>query len=106
MAVARSGVPALPQEYTDRYQALFQGRYDNDPYRHRDEWKHGSQIPQEELESGRQRGLQMRNTCAVHPRATRRRIDGNCLMAKQDGTIVSLRPVPRNHQRRAEQHPQ
>jgi len=52
MAVALSGVPALPQEYTDRYQAQSQGRHDNDPYRHRDEWKHGSQIPQEDWNRG------------------------------------------------------
>ena len=37
---------------TDRYQAQSQGRHDNDPYRHRDEWKHDSQIPLEDWNRG------------------------------------------------------
>jgi Ni/Co efflux regulator RcnB len=34
-----------------------------------------------------------------------RKIDGNHVLANQDGTIASVRPAPRNHQRSDDEHP-
>ena len=35
-----------------------------------------------------------------------RQIDGNYVLGDREGIIVSVRPVPRNHERSHDQHPQ
>ena len=96
MAVALCSVPAIAQEHRD-----------NDTYQHHDEWKKGAQISHDDWNRGDKVDYKDKHLRKPPEGHEWRRIDGNYVMANQDGKIASVvRPAPRNHQRSPEQHPQ
>jgi Ni/Co efflux regulator RcnB len=103
MAVALSGVPALAQDHPDQSQ---QDRHDNETYRHHDEWKKGSQVSHDDWNRGDKVDYKQNHLRRPPEGHEWRKIDGNYVLANQDGKIANVRPAPRNHQRSPEQHPQ
>jgi Ni/Co efflux regulator RcnB len=108
MAIGLTGVPAFAQEHADqdRHDQAQQDRHDNGSYRHHDEWKKGSHVPREDWDRGNRvdyRANHLRRPPEGHEW---RQIDGDYVMADQDGRIVTVRPAPRNHERGHEEHPQ
>jgi Ni/Co efflux regulator RcnB len=100
LAMALAGLPAVAQDHPD------QDRHDNGTYRQHDEWKKGAQISHDDWNRGEKvdyRANHLRKPPEGHEW---RRIDGNYVMAKNDGTIASVRPAPRNnHQKSPDQNP-
>jgi Ni/Co efflux regulator RcnB len=88
LAVVLASMPALAQDH----QA--QDQRDNHTYKQHDEWKTGSKLQQEDWNRGDK--VDYRQNHLPRPSAGRewRQIDGNYVMAKQDGTIVSVRRAP------------
>jgi Ni/Co efflux regulator RcnB len=97
LAVALTGLPAFAQDHPD---------HDNGTYRQHDDWKKGAQIKQEDWNRGDKVDYHASHLKKPPEGHEWRQIDGNYVLAKQDGTIVSVRPAPRNHQRSPDQHPQ
>jgi Ni/Co efflux regulator RcnB len=91
LAMALASVPALAQDHQDR------DHQDNHSYKQHHEWKAGSKIQHEDWDRGDKvdyRQNHLRRPPAGHEW---RQIDGNFVMAREDGTIVSIRLAP--HQR-------
>jgi Ni/Co efflux regulator RcnB len=102
LTAALTCLPTLAQDQDHHDQAQSQDRHDNGTYRQHDEWKSGSRIPQEDWNRGDKvdyRANHLRRPPEGHEW---RQIDGNYVLAKQDGTIVSVRPAHRDH----DEHPQ
>lgn len=100
LALALAGIPAFSQDHPA------QDHHDNTSYRHHDEWKRGSHISQDDWNRGNRvdyRANHLRRPPEGHEW---RQIDGNYVLANHDGTIVSVRPTPRNHERSHDEHPQ
>lgn len=101
--------PGFAQDHPDQGrhdQAQSQDRHDNDTYRHHDEWKKGSRVRKEDWNRGETvdyRANHLRRPPADHEW---RKIDGNYVLANQDGTIASVKPAPRDHQRSHDEQPQ
>ncbi|HEY1985963.1 MAG TPA: RcnB family protein [Terracidiphilus sp.] len=96
LGAALTCLPALAQDHPD------QDRHDNGTYHQHNEWKAGSRIHQEDWNRGEKvdyRASHLRRPPEGHEW---RNIDGNYVLARQDGTIVSVRPARRNH----DEHPQ
>jgi len=88
LAVSLASMPALAQDHQD------QDHRDNHTYKQHNEWKAGSRVQQEDWNRGDKvdyRQNHLRRPPAGHEW---RQIDGNYVMAKQDGTIVSVRHAP------------
>ena len=106
VALALSGLPAFSQDHPDHDQAQAQDDHDNGTYRQHDEWKKGAQISHDDWNRGEKvdyRANHLRKPPEGHEW---RKIDGNYVMAKDDGTIASVRPAPRNnHQKSPDQNP-
>ena len=85
LAVALASMPALAQDHQD------QDHRDNHAYKQHNEWKTGSRLQQEDWNRGDK--VDYRQNHLSRPSAGRewRQIDGNYVMAKHDGTIVSVR---------------
>jgi Ni/Co efflux regulator RcnB len=100
LALALTGLPAGAQDHPD------QDRHDNGTYRHHDEWKKGSRIQSDDWNRGDK--VDYRQNHLTRPPAGHewRQIDGNYVLANQDGVIRSVRPAPRDHQKSRDQHPQ
>jgi Ni/Co efflux regulator RcnB len=83
VAMALASVPAIAQDQPD-----------NHTYKQHQEWKAGSRIQQEDWNRGDK--VDYRQNHLRRPAAGEewRQIDGNYVMAKQDGTIVSVRKAP------------
>lgn len=99
LAAALTCLPTFAQDHPD------QDRHDNGAYRQHDEWKTGSRIRHEDWDRGDKvdyRANHLRRPPEGHEW---RQIDGNYVLARQDGTIVSVRPAQRNHEHHDE-HPQ
>jgi Ni/Co efflux regulator RcnB len=82
LAVALASMPAPAQDQDHR---------DNHTYKQHDEWKAGAKVQQEDWNRGDKvdyRQNHLRRPPAGHEW---RQIDGNYVLAKQDGTIVSVR---------------
>ena len=96
LAVALASMPAMAQDHqTQDHQA--QDHRDNHTYKQHNEWKAGSKVQQEDWNRGDKvdyRQNHLRRPPAQHEW---RQIDGNYVLANQDGTIVSVRHVP-HHQ--------
>ena len=109
LAAALTCLPASTQEHPDQDrhdQAQSQDRHDNATYRQHNEWKKGSRMRQEDWNRGETvdyRANHLRRPSEGHEW---RQIDGNYVLADRDGTIDSVRPAPRNHERDHDQHPQ
>jgi Ni/Co efflux regulator RcnB len=109
LGVALSGIPALSQDHQDQDrhdQAQRQDRHDNDTYRHHSEWKRGSRISQEDWNRGDRVDYRANHLQRPPEGHEWRRIDGNWVLANQDGTVVSVRRAPRNQERNRNEHPQ
>ena len=91
LAVALAGMPALAQDHTD------QNHRDNHTYKQHQEWKSGSKIQQEDWSRGDK--VDYKQNHLPRPRAGHewREIDGNYVLANQDGIVVSVRRAPRDH---------
>jgi Ni/Co efflux regulator RcnB len=83
LALALAGMPALAQDHQD-----------NHTYKQHQEWKKGSKIQQEDWNRGDK--VDYRQNHLSRPPAGHewRQIDGNYVLANQDGTIVSVRKAP------------
>lgn len=91
LAMALASMPAVAQDHPA------QDHHDNNAYKQHQEWKAGAKIPQEDWNRGEKvdyRQNHLRRPPAGHEW---RQIDGNYVLAKQDGTIVSVRQAPHNH---------
>ena len=83
LAMALASMPAMAQDHPD-----------NHTYKQHNEWKAGSKVQQEDWNRGDKvdyRQNHLRRPPAGHEW---RQIDGNYVMARQDGTIVSVRHAP------------
>jgi len=83
LAIALTSMPVMAQDHPE-----------NHTYKQHSEWKTGSKIQQEDWNRGDKvdyRQNHLRRPPAGHEW---RQIDGNYVMAKQDGTIVSVRQAP------------
>jgi Ni/Co efflux regulator RcnB len=90
LAMALASMPAMAQDHQD------QNRRDNHTYQQHNEWKTGSKIQQEDWNRGDKidyRQNHLRRPPAGHEW---RQIDGNYVLANQDGKIASVRHAPRN----------
>jgi Ni/Co efflux regulator RcnB len=90
LAVALAGMPALAQDHQDKdHQA--QDHRDNNTYKQHNEWKTGSRIQQEDWSRGDR--LDYRQNHLRRPPVGHewRQIEGNYVLANQDGVIVSVR---------------
>jgi Ni/Co efflux regulator RcnB len=95
LAMALASMPALAQDHQDQ-EHRDQDRRDNHTYRHHTEWKSGAKVQQEDWNRGDKidyRQNHLRRPPAGHEW---RQIDGNYVMANQDGVIVSVRHAPHN----------
>ena len=100
LAAALTCLPALTQEHPD------QDRHDNGTYRQHNEWKKGSRVRQEDWNRGDTVDYRANHLNRPPEGHEWRQIDGNYVLADRDGTIDSVRPAPRNHERDHDQHPQ
>jgi len=85
LAMALASLPALAQDHQD------QDRRDNHTYKQHNEWKAGTKIQHEDWDKGDKvdyRQNHLRRPPAGHEW---RQIEGNYVMANQDGVIVSVR---------------
>ena len=86
LAMALASVPAMAQDHQD-----------NHTYTQHSEWKSGSKIQQEDWSRGDK--VDYKQNHLPRPRAGHewREIDGNYVLANQDGIVVSVRRAPRDH---------
>ena len=109
LAIGLSSLPAMAQDHPDQDhhdQAQSRDRHDNGTYRQHSEWRKGSRISHDDWERGDKvdyRANHLRQPPEGHEW---RQIDGNYVLANQDGTIVQTRRTPRNHQPTHDEHPQ
>lgn len=83
LAVALATMPVMAQDHQD-----------NQTYKQHSEWKAGTKIQQEDWNRGEKVDYQkshLRRPPAGHEW---RQVDGNYVMANQDGVIVSVRRAP------------
>ena len=109
LAAALTCLPALTQDHPDQDrhdQAQPQDRHDNGTYRQHNEWKKGSRMRQEDWSRGDAVDYRANHLSRPPEGHEWRQIDGNYVLADRDGTIDSVRPAPRNHERDHDQHPQ
>ncbi|MGA2727091.1 MAG: RcnB family protein [Terracidiphilus sp.] len=88
LAVALASVPALAQD---------QDHHDNNTYKQHNEWKTGSKIQQEDWNKGDKVDYRQNHLRRPPSGHEWRQIDGNYVLANQDGTIVSVRKAPHDH---------
>jgi Ni/Co efflux regulator RcnB len=86
LAMALASMPAMAQDHPD-----------NHTYKQHNEWKTGAKIQQEDWNRGDKVDYQQNHLRRPPAGHEWRQIDGNYVMAKQDGTIVSVRQAPHNH---------
>jgi Ni/Co efflux regulator RcnB len=86
LAMALASMPAMAQDHPD-----------NQTYKQHNEWKSGAKVQQEDWNRGDKVDYKKNNLRRPPAGNEWRQIDGNYVMAKQDGTIVSVRHVPQKH---------
>ena len=86
LAMALASVPAMAQDHQDKH-----------TYKQHSEWKSGSKIQQEDWSRGDK--VDYKQNHLPRPRTGHewREIDGNYVLANQDGIVVSVRRAPRDH---------
>ena len=92
LALALASVPALAQDHDRDHHD--QDRHDNHSYRQHNEWRPGSRIAHEDWDRGDR--LDYRQNHLRRPPVGHewRQIEGNYVLATQDGVIVSVRHAP------------
>ena len=83
LAMALASMPTMAQDHQD-----------NHTYKHHDEWKTGSKIKHEDWDRGEKVDYQKNHLRRPPEGHEWRQVDGNYVMAKEDGTIVSVRRAP------------
>lgn len=91
LALALTGIPAMAQDHPD------QNHQDNHAYKQHQEWKAGSKVQQEDWNRGEKVDYAQNHLRRPPAGHEWRLIDGNYVLANQDGTIVSVRRAPREH---------
>jgi len=91
LAVALAGMPALAQDHQD------QDHRDNHSYKKHQEWKAGSRIEQGDWSRGDKLDYRQNHLRRPPKGHEWRQIDGNYVLANQDGVIVSIRQAPHDH---------
>ena len=86
LAMALASMPTMAQDHQD-----------NHTYKQHNEWKAGVKIKQEDWSRGEKVDYQQNHLRRPPAGHEWRQIDGNYVMAKQDGTIASVRQVPHDH---------
>ena len=96
LAASLTCLATLAQDHPDqdrRDQAQPQDRHDNDTYRKHDEWKPGSRIGQGDWNRGDKVDYRANHLRRPPQGNEWRKIDGNYVLANQDGTVFSVRPA-------------
>ena len=91
LAVALAGIPASAQDHQDR------DHRDNHAYKQHNEWKAGSKIQQEDWNRGDKVDYRQNHLRRPPTGHEWRQIEGNYVLANQDGTIASVRRAPKDH---------
>ena len=86
LAMALASMPAMAQDHPD-----------NHTYKQHHEWKSGAKIQQDDWNRGDKVDYQQNHLRRPAEGSEWRQIDGNFVMAKGDGTIVSVRVAPHGH---------
>lgn len=101
LALALASMPAMAQDHQDQdhhdQDHHDQDHRDSHAYKHHDEWRKGSRVQHEDWDRGERvdyKQYRLRRPPEGHEW---RQIDGNYVLANQDGTIVSVRRAPRDH---------
>lgn len=96
LAMAIASMPAIAQDHPDSHAAA-QDHPDNHTYKQHQEWKTGSKVQQEDWNRGDKVDYRQNHLRRPPEGNEWRQIDGNYVMAKRDGTIVSVRRAPHEH---------
>jgi Ni/Co efflux regulator RcnB len=86
LAMALASMPAMAQDHPD-----------NQTYKQHNEWKTGAKIQQEDWNRGDKVDYKQKHLSRPPAGNEWRQVDGNYVMAKQDGTIVSVRQASHDH---------
>jgi Ni/Co efflux regulator RcnB len=86
LAMALASMPAMAQDHPD-----------NHTYKQHSEWKAGTKIQQEDWNRGDKVDYHQNHLRRPPAGHEWRQIDGNYVLARQDGTIVSVRHAPHDH---------
>jgi Ni/Co efflux regulator RcnB len=86
LAMALASMPAMAQDHPD-----------NHTYKQHNEWKAGKKIQQEDWNRGDKVDYKQNHLRRPPAGNEWRQVDGNYVMARQDGTIVSVRQAPHDH---------
>ena len=84
LAVALASMPAIAQDHPD-----------NQAYKQHTEWKPGAKIQQEDWNRGAKVDYKQNHLQRPPSGSEWRQVDGRYVMAKHDGTIVSVRQASR-----------
>ncbi len=87
LAMALASVPTFAQDQAQR---------DNHTYKQHSEWKAGTKIQQDDWNGGDKVDYQKNHLRRPPAGHEWRQIDGNYVLANQDGVIVSVRRAPHN----------
>jgi Ni/Co efflux regulator RcnB len=90
LAMALASMPAMAQDHQD------QDHRDNHSYKQHQEWRSGSRIQQDDWNRGDKVDYRQNHLRRPPEGHEWRQIDGNYVMARQDGTIVSVRRAHRD----------
>ena len=88
---AFASMPVLAQDHQD------QDHRDNNTYKQHSEWKAGSKIQQDDWNRGDKVDYQKNHLRRPPSGHEWRQIDGNYVMANQDGVVVSVRRAPHSN---------
>jgi Ni/Co efflux regulator RcnB len=91
LALALSSMPGLAQDHKD------QDHRDNHTYKQHSEWKSGNKIPQDDWNRGDKVDYRQNHLRRPPEGHEWRQIDGNYVMANQDGVVVSVRRAPHSN---------
>lgn len=86
LAMTLASAPAIAQEHPD-----------NNTYRQHTEWRTGTKIHEDDWNRGDKVDYRQNHLRRPAAGTEWRQIDGNYVMAKHDGTIVSVRQTPHRH---------
>jgi Ni/Co efflux regulator RcnB len=86
LAMALASMPAMAQDHPD-----------NHTYKQHNEWKTGAKIQQEDWNRGDKVDYKQNHLRRPPTGQEWRQIDGNYVLANQDGKIASVRQAPHDH---------